>query len=51
MELDYSNEFDAYVTIMRLPYFYEGGEWNYQTTVELPGYLSEVVFAGYLEIP
>ena len=49
-ELDYSDSFDAYVSITRSCYFYEGGEWNYPTTIELPGYLQEVVFAGHLEI-
>ena len=28
----------------------EGGEYNYQTSVELPGYVAEVVVASYLEI-
>jgi hypothetical protein len=28
----------------------EAGDYNYSTSIELPGYLSEVVFAGYLEM-
>ena len=44
-------KFDAYTCITRHPYFMEGGEYNYQTRIELPGYLTEVVFASYLEVP
>ena len=47
--MDHSESFDAYVLITRLCYFMEGGDCNYQTKVELPGLLSEIVFAGYLE--
>lgn len=49
-ELDYSNEYDAYVSITRHCYYQEGGDYNYQTTVELPGVYAGVVFAGFLEI-
>ena len=49
-ELDYSIEYDAYVSITRHCYFEEGGDYNYQTTIELPGLYAGVVFAGYLEI-
>lgn len=43
--------FDAYVSITRHPYFMEGGDYLHFTRVELPGYLTEVVMACYLEIP
>lgn len=39
------------MSITRHCYYQEGGEYQYQTRVELPGYLAEVVFAGYLEFP
>ena len=44
-DLDY-NIFDAYVTISRFSF---GKEENQQTTVELPGTLREVIFAGFIE--
>ena len=47
---DHRADYDAYVSITRHCYFQEGGDYNYQTTVELPGLFSDVVFCGYLEI-
>ena len=38
------------MSITRHPYYQEGGDYNYQTTVELPGLFQDVVFAGYLEM-
>jgi hypothetical protein len=34
---DHHQDYDAYVSITRHCYFQEGGDYNYQTTVELPG--------------
>jgi hypothetical protein len=34
---DHHQDYDAYVSITRHCYFQEGGDSNYQTTVELPG--------------
>lgn len=48
--LDYAEDYDAYVSITRQCFYQEGGDYNYQTTVELPGRFSGVVFCGYLEI-
>lgn len=36
---------------MRFCFYDKGGEYNYKQSLELPGFMSEVVFAGYLEIP
>ena len=36
---------------MRFCFFNKGGDYNYRTSIELPGFMSEAVFAGYLEIP
>ena len=36
---------------MRFCFFNKGGDYKYRQSVELPGFMSEVVFAGYLEIP
>jgi hypothetical protein len=47
---DHHQDYDAYVSITRHCYFQEGGDYNYQTTVELPGLFKDVVFAGYLEM-
>ena len=47
---DHHQDYDAYVSITRHCYFQEGGDYNYQTTVELPGLFQDVVFAGYLEM-
>jgi len=44
-------KYDAYVSITRHPYYTEGGEYNYSTIIELPGFLTEVVIASYLEFP
>jgi hypothetical protein len=49
-QLDYSRDFDAYVSITRHCYFQTDGAYDYQTTVELPGLFADVVFAGYLEM-
>ena len=38
------------MSITRHPYYQEGGEYKYETRIELPGFVTEVVFAGYLEI-
>lgn len=48
--LDYSSEFDAYVSITRHCYFQVDGAYDYQTIIELPGLFTDVVFAGYLEM-
>jgi hypothetical protein len=34
---DHPKDYDAYVSITRHCYFQEGGDYNYRTTVELPG--------------
>jgi hypothetical protein len=34
---DHHKDYDAYVSITRHCYFQEGGDYNYQTTEELPG--------------
>ena len=47
---DHDSNYDAYVSITRHCYFQEGGDYNYQTTVELPGLFSDIVFVGYLEM-
>ena len=45
LPLAHSDDYDAYVTVQRFPF---GGcnDASIQTTVELPGFLSEVVFAA-----
>jgi hypothetical protein len=48
--LDYKADYDAYVSITRHPYYLEGGDYSYQTTIELPGLFAGVSFCGYLEI-
>jgi hypothetical protein len=45
-----NNQYDAYVSITRHCFYQEGGDYNYHTTIDLPGLFSEVVFAGFLEI-
>lgn len=45
------SDFDSYVSITRFCFYNKGGAYDYATSVELPGFMSEVVFAGYLEIP
>lgn len=42
--------YDAYVSITRHCFYQEGGDYNYQTTIDLPGLFTDVVFAGYLEV-
>jgi hypothetical protein len=49
--LDAYGDFDTYISIQRYCFFNKGGDYNYATSVELPGFMTEVVFAGYLEIP
>ena len=49
--MDLYSDFDSYVSITRFCFFNKGGDYNYQQSIELPGFMSEVVFAGYLEIP
>ena len=49
--MDAYGDFDTYVCITRFCFFNKGGDYNYQQSIELPGFMSEVVFAGYLEIP
>lgn len=51
IEPDLYQDFDCYVFIMRFCFYNKGGDYNYEQTIELPGFMSEVVFAGYLEIP
>jgi len=51
LEPDIYQDFDCYVFIMRFCFYDKGGEYNYKQSLELPGFMSEVVFAGYLEIP
>jgi hypothetical protein len=51
LEADVFSDFDSYVSITRFCFYNKGGDYNYSTSVELPGFMSEVVFAGYLEIP
>jgi hypothetical protein len=48
--LDYHPLYDGYVSITRHCYYQEGGDYNYNTVIELPGLFQEVIFAGYLEI-
>ena len=51
LPLDIYSDFDTYVSITRFCFFNKGGDYNYSQSIELPGFMSEVVFAGYLEIP
>lgn len=51
LEHDQYSDFDAYVSITRFCFYDKGGEYKYAQSIELPGFMSEVVFAGYLEIP
>jgi len=51
LEQDQFPDFDAYVSITRFCFYNKGGDYKYSTSIELPGFMSEVVFAGYLEIP
>jgi len=50
-EIDKFSDFDSYVAITRYCFYNKGGEYKYPTSIELPGFMTEVVFAGYLEIP
>jgi hypothetical protein len=38
------------VSITRHCFYQEGGDYNYQTTIDLPGLFSDIVFVGYLEM-
>jgi hypothetical protein len=49
--MDLYEDFDSYVSISRFCFYNKGGAYNYSTSVELPGFMSSVEFAGYLEIP
>jgi len=49
--MDTYSDFDAYLSITRFCFFNKGGAYDYKTSIELPGFMSEVVFAGYTEIP
>lgn len=51
LEMDQYADFDSYVSITRFCFYNKGGDYNYKQSIELPGFMSEVVFAGYLEIP
>jgi hypothetical protein len=51
LPLDAYGDFDTYVSITRFCFFNKGGDYNYAQSIELPGFMTEVVFAGYLEIP
>ena len=50
-ELDKFGDFDSYVSISRFCFYNKGGAYNYSTSIELPGFMTEVVFAAYVEIP
>lgn len=50
-EQDAFADFDSYVSIQRFCFFNKGGDYNYKTSIEVPGFVSEVVFAAYLETP
>mmetsp|Transcript_6363 Transcript_6363/g.4531 ORF Transcript_6363/g.4531 Transcript_6363/m.4531 type:complete len:88 (+) Transcript_6363:2485-2748(+) len=50
IELDMDSSFDCYVSITRQCYYEHDGDHHYKTNVELPGFVSEVLFAGWLEI-
>jgi hypothetical protein len=49
--MDQFADFDSYISITRFCFYNKGGDYNYAQSIELPGFMSEVVFAGYLEIP
>lgn len=51
LEPDLYQDFDSYVSITRFCFYNKGGDYDYKQSIELPGFMSEVVFAGYLEIP
>ena len=51
LPLDTYSDFDTYVSITRFCFFNKGGDYKQDISIELPGFMSEVVFAGYLEIP
>lgn len=50
-ELDKFSDFDSYVSIARFCFYNKGGDYNYATSIELPGFMTECVFAAYVEIP
>ena len=54
LPLDFNDQYDAYVTVQRLP-FQGCNEASIATLVELPGYVSEVIFAAnivdYYKLP
>jgi len=51
LEPDLYQDFDCYVSITRFCFYNKGGDCAYKQSIELPGFMSDVVFAGYLEIP
>lgn len=51
LEPDLYQDFDCYVSITRFCFYNKGGDYLYKQSIELPGFMSDVVFAGYLEIP
>ena len=51
LEQDKFSDFDSYVSITRFCFYNKGGDYNYAQSIELPGFMTEVVFAGFLEIP
>jgi len=48
---DLFSDFDAYTMITRMVYWTDGGDYNYGVQLVLPGEITEVVFAAYLEVP
>jgi DUF438 domain-containing protein len=38
------------VSITRHCFYQDGGDYKYQTTIDLPGLFSDIVFVGYLEM-
>ena len=51
LDMDKYADFDSYVSITRFCFYNKGGDYKYAQSIELPGFMTEVVFAGYLEIP
>jgi hypothetical protein len=49
--MDKFSDFDSYVSISRFCFYNKGGDYKYATSIELPGFMTEVVFAAYVEIP
>lgn len=51
LEMDKYADFDSYISITRFCFYNKGGDVNYKQSIELPGFMGEVMFAGFLEIP